>query len=81
MTTAKPILEQPSGDGLSRKLVLEMQNGEMAQPALYLRNILKTQDLAAWSSNPEGLRDWLASTMADYFRNLDVKIWCYPSIS
>lgn len=72
---SKPVLEQRDRYNQRLTLHLELANGEPAQPMIYMKNLLKTQDLEAWNGKSEELRDWLADQMANYFRNVQVHIW------
>ncbi len=72
---SKPVLEQRDRFNQRLTLHLEMANGEQAQPLIYMKRLLKTQDLEAWNGRQDELRDWLAQSMADYFKNVTVKIW------
>ncbi len=72
---SKPVLEQRDRYNQRLTLHLELANGEPAQPMIYMKRLLKTQDLEQWNGHPEELRDWLAESMANYFKNVTVKIW------
>ncbi len=47
---SKPVLEQRDRYNQRLTLHLEMANGELAQPMIYMKRLLKTQDLEAWKA-------------------------------
>lgn len=67
-------MKQINKHGQTLTLQLQLENGQQAQPGLYLSGLLKTQDLEAWKSNPKGFRDWIARSMSGYFQRLEVVI-------
>lgn len=72
MTT---LANQVNKQGQKVKLELCHANGETAQPMIYLRRLLKTQDLESWKAEPGRMPQWIADQMANYFSNLEAKIW------
>jgi hypothetical protein len=56
-------------------LHLELENGEQAQPMIYLRGLLKTQSLEAWNGDQEEFQKWIAESMANYWKRVQVRIW------
>ena len=68
------MITQKNNLGQTVQIRLELDNGEMAQPGIYLHRLLKTQDFEAWKSSPEQFKNWIADQMAAYFRNLQVVI-------
>jgi len=67
-------MEQRDRHNQRLTLHLELENGEQAQPMIYMRRLLKTQDLSKWNGQPEAMRDWLAEQMANYFKRIQVHI-------
>jgi hypothetical protein len=57
------------------KLVIESANGEPLRIATYVANLTKSQDLAAWQGNADGLKLWLADHVRDFILNADVRIY------
>jgi hypothetical protein len=72
---SKTILEQKDRFNQRLTMHLELENGETAQPMIYLRRLLKTQDLSAWNGHQDELRDWIADAMQNYFKRVQVRIW------
>ncbi len=75
----KKLVEQR--DRFNQKLTmhLEMANGDIAQPMLYMRGLLRQQSLEAWNGKPDEFRDWIAEQMAEYFKRLEVRIYGYSN--
>lgn len=71
----KPLVEQRDKFNQRLTMHMELQNGETAQPMVYLRGLLKTQSLEAWNGHPEEFRDWIAEQMTAYFKRVEIKIW------
>lgn len=67
-------MKQKNRHGQTLTLRLQHENGEQAQPGLYLSGLLRTQSLEDWQTNPEGFRDWIARSMGRYFQRLEVVI-------
>jgi hypothetical protein len=53
---------------------LELQNGHAPQLNLYIKHIMKDQDLNRWSANPEGFNQWLRTAVAGYMRQVSIVI-------
>lgn len=53
---------------------LELPNGYPAQLSLYIKQIVRTQDLNAWRNNPDGFDAWLKGCICDYVQNLKAVI-------
>lgn len=55
---------------------LEEPNGELASLGMYVRALVKTQDMEAWKNHPvpDAFQIWLRGCMVDYVRNLEVRI-------
>lgn len=69
------IVEQRDRFNQRLTLHLELENGEMAQPQLYLKGLLRTQSLEAWNGHQEEFQEWIAQSMAAYWKRVQVKIW------
>lgn len=71
---SKPILEQRDRYNQRLTLSLELENGEMAQPGIYLSRLLKTQSLEQWNGRQAEFAAWIAQSMADYWNRVQVRI-------
>ena len=78
-STIKNMTWQINTRGEKLTFRLEHPNGAQAQPMLALKHLVKSQDLEAWKGDPEAFKEWIAQSMASYFRNLDVVIWTYQA--
>ncbi len=76
---AKKLVEQRDRYNQRLTMHLEMQNGETAQPMIYLRGLLRQQSLEAWNGKQDEFRDWIASQMSEYFKRLEVRIYGYSN--
>lgn len=72
---SKPILEQRDQFNQRLTLSLELENGEQAQPMIYLRRLLATQSLEAWNGRQEEFAEWIALSMTEYWKRVKVSIW------
>lgn len=76
---SKPIVEQRDRFGQRLTLHIEQANGQTANLQAYIRGLLKTQSLEKWNGSPEELRNWLADSVAQYVRNLEVRIYVHSN--
>lgn len=56
-------------DRYNQRLTLDLllENGETAQPLIYLRGLLRTQSLEAWNGKQEDFAARIRKSMDDYF--------------
>ena len=64
---------------MKNRLVLEMLNGEIAQPAIHLKHLIASQDLNGWKCEEKELVKWIAKEMSAYFLNLNARIVTIPN--
>ena len=69
------IMEQRDRYNQRLTLHLELENGEQAKPQAYLNGLLKTQSLEAWNGRQEEFAEWIAASMAEYWKRVNVRIW------
>jgi len=72
---SKPVMEQRDRFNQRLTLHLELENGERAQPGIYLSRLLRTQSLEDWNGRPEEFQKWIADAMTEYWKRVQVKIW------